>query len=70
MAVKDYVGSLNVAESLEEDLLTTIGSTCHKGYEDDVGTRAKWDEQLEEWTKLAIQVKEDKSFPWPNAANV
>lgn len=70
MAVKDYVGSLNIAESLDDELLVTIGSTCHKGYEDDVGSRAKWDEQLEEWTKLAIQVKEDKSFPWPNAANV
>lgn len=60
----------NIADTLDEELLLKIGEECFKGYEDDVGSRKDWELQLEEWTKLAIQVKEEKSYPWPKASNV
>jgi chaperonin GroES len=62
--------STNIAEDLSEEELKEIGETCIKGYEADVKSRSDWEERLEEWTKLAIQVQENKSYPWPNASNV
>ena len=66
----DFANSVNIAEKLDEDQLITIGEECFKGYEADVSSRIKWEEDLEQWTKLAIQVREDKTFPWENASNV
>ena len=62
--------SKNIAEDLDEDLLTKIGDQCKRGYEADLASRSTWEKSLEEWTKLAIQVKEDKSYPWPGASNI
>ena len=61
---------MNIADELDEDKLTKIGDECKRGYDADLASRAHWEKDLEEWTKLAIQVKEDKTFPWPNASNI
>lgn len=65
-----YFALTNLAEDLDKDILIKIGKECSDGFERDLESRATWDEKLEEWTKLALQVQEDKNFPWPNAANV
>lgn len=70
MDVNQAVNTINIAEHLDKEDLIEIGSECHRGYEEDVTSRAEWEDQLEEWTKLAIQVKEEKTYPWPKAANV
>ena len=33
-------------------------------------SRKDWEQNLEVWTKLALQVKEEKTYPWPKASNV
>ena len=33
-------------------------------------SRADWEKCLDDWTNLALQVKEEKTFPWPGASNV
>lgn len=60
----------NVAEKLSKEKLIEIGAKVVAGYESDLKSRAPWEKDLEKWTKLALQVVEDKTFPWRNAANV
>lgn len=61
---------LNIAEGLPEEVLNEIGTQIKAGYETDEESRQQWMDDNESWLKLATQYKEEKSFPWPNAANV
>lgn len=60
----------NLAEYLDTETLKDIGSTIHQGYRDDRESRRGWEERNAEALKIALQVKETKTFPWQNAANV
>ena len=60
----------NLAKKLDEDKLNEIGTECKTGFEADFQSRNEWEKDLDEWTKLAMQVREGKSFPWTNASNV
>ena len=62
--------SANIAEHLKEEQLNEIGANAKRGFEADETSREDWLEASEEWIKLAVQVKEPKSYPWPNASNV
>lgn len=68
--LQNLLGSVNIAEDLDEDLLTDIGAECKQGFEIDLRSRDRWERDLEDWTKLAMQVREEKSHPWPKASNV
>ena len=59
----------NLAEDASEDTLTALGSLCKQEFENDYQSRTTWEDNLRGWEELAMQVKEDKSFPWPGAAN-
>lgn len=65
-----YIEQTNIAKQLDEEDLVTIGQDVWDGYSTDVQSRAHWEENLESWTKLALQVKEEKTYPWPKASNV
>lgn len=62
--------STNVAETLDEQELIDIGQRVRAGFEADLSSREKWDRCADEWTKLAIQTQEQKTFPWPKSSNV
>ena len=64
------VDSINIAEDLDEQQLSDIGSECKRGFDNDFLSRDLWEKDLEEWTKLAMQVREPKSWPWRDASNV
>jgi len=64
------LSSSNLAEKMHEDDLCKIGSYCHEGYEVDLGSREGWEDNLDEWMELAMQAQEEKTFPWPGAANI
>lgn len=70
MKIEKLLESKNIAESLNEDQLVKIGKDCYEGYTSDLESRKQWEKYLDEWTKLALQVTETKTFPWTNAANV
>lgn len=70
ISLRQLVESKNIAETIDEQMLTQIGSDCAKGFEYDLSTRSEWENNLKDWTKLALQVREEKSWPWPKAANV
>ena len=35
-----------------------------------MASRKPWEKDLENWTRLALQISEPKTYPWPNAANI
>lgn len=68
--IRALLESANIAESLSEDELAKIGQDCKKGFEQDCQSRKEWEDNIDSWTKLASQVKEQKTYPWPNASNI
>jgi chaperonin GroES len=70
MKISELIEEVNIAEKLDEQKLIDIGNTVHEGFSADLASRKPWEKDLESWTKLALQISEDKTFPWQNAANV
>lgn len=68
--LRSLMENANIADSLDEDKLVEIGQIVKQGYDDDRASRREWEEKMEEWTKLAIQYKQPKTFPWHGAANI
>ena len=60
----------NVAELLDETQLGTIGQDCLDGYIRDKNSRSDWEGKIDQALKLALQVMEEKTTPWPKASNV
>lgn len=68
--IKALLESKNIAESLDKELLQKIGQDAKRGFESDLLSRKEWEVATEEWTKLAKQLAEVKTYPWRNASNV
>jgi chaperonin GroES len=76
--VVDYALSVaNLAKGLvdKEDkegnnILDKMGSEVFEGYQQDEASRADWLKKNEEWLKLALLIREDKTYPWPKASNI
>lgn len=62
--------SINLAEKMDDDELQAIGKECKQGFDSDQESRADWLQDTDEWLKLARQVREQKTFPWPDASNI
>lgn len=70
MEATKLIESVNIADNLDEDTLKVIGQEAKEGFELDLRSREDWEGLLEEWTNLAKQTCEKKTFPWPDASNV
>lgn len=70
LKLDDILFSENLVDKLEEDSLNSICRDVIQGYEEDLRSRSDWADRQEEYMKLAMQVAEDKTFPWKGAANV
>lgn len=68
--VRQMLEQTNIAEKLDEDQLTKIGAEAYEGFMADLESRKEWEKNVDEWTKLATQIKEEKTYPWPKASNV
>ena len=53
-----------------EDQLVHIGMKIREWFDADEQSRTEWKEKNDQWLKLATQVVEKKTYPWPGAANV
>lgn len=60
----------NMASSMDDDKKHEISDICKLGFEQDLKSREEWEDEIEEWTRLAKQCREAKTYPWPNASNV
>ena len=70
MDLQKTLASVNIAEDLTEDQLIKIGNQVVEGYDTDLASRKPWEDDLTKWTELALQISSDKTYPWPNAANI
>ncbi len=68
--IRALLESTNIALHLDDDKLNEIGMGCKRGFDIDCETRTEWERNVDEWTKLAIQTKEQKTYPWPKASNI
>ena len=68
--LQKWMASVNIAEDLDDDLLSKIGQTVHREYQIDDDSRADWKQKSTEAMDLALQVAKEKAFPWPKAANI
>jgi chaperonin GroES len=64
------VEATNIAKKLDEDTLQKISTQVSEGFEADMISRQHWEKSIDEWVALALQVKEEKSYPWRGASNV
>jgi len=53
-----------------QPLLEEIGQKVYDGYEEDLQTVAPWLERNKEYLREALLLADEKSYPWPGAANV
>jgi chaperonin GroES len=60
----------NLATKLDEDERNKIADDVVEQYNADERSRESWLKQNEDWMKLALQITEEKSFPWEKASNV
>lgn len=70
MEIEKLVASSNIAADLTEEQVRKIGLDCKQGFDEDKTSRAQWETFMADAMKLALQVKEAKTFPWPGCASV
>jgi chaperonin GroES len=68
--LRKYVESVNIADHLPEETLRKIAYECAEGFEVDLQSRAEWERKINEYTKLAQQIQDQKAYPWPKASNI
>jgi chaperonin GroES len=72
----DYaLSQANLAKKLNKsdtgkELLDTIGNDVFEGYVADEVSRQHWLEKNKKWLELALLLAEEKTWPWPRAANI
>ena len=70
LKLHEILASDNLADKLSQEDLDTLGREVVRSFEDDKRSRYDWEKRVEDSMKLALQVAEEKSFPWANASNV
>jgi hypothetical protein len=70
LKLDDIQDSENVAELLNEETLDEIGRDVVQKYDIDESSRRKWTTRMTDATELALQITQEKTYPWPNAANI
>ena len=61
---------IDLTPELDEEKLQEIGNLVVDEFDNDKTSRSDWEDRYEKAMKLATQVEENKSFPWPKAANM
>ena len=70
ISLRQLVDSTNLVKKFKEDQLNKLSEQVKEGFEHDLRSRSDWDKAAKEWTELALQVREEKTYPWRGAANV
>jgi chaperonin GroES len=66
----DWIKSPNIADEFDNDRLQTIGRQVTREFDIDDQSRSDYVEKNRAAFKLAMQVAEEKTSPWPKASNV
>lgn len=70
LSLDTILSSPNLAEELSDKDLACISGYCVAGFETDLSSREAWEVRMTDAMKLALQLKEEKNFPWQGASNV
>ena len=70
MKIEELLRSHNIAEDMDSEELSSLGFRLMDEINLDLTSRLDWEERNEKASKLALQVVERKTFPWPGASNV
>lgn len=66
----DHTQTPNIAEELKAEQLNEIGRKAKEEYEIDLQSLSGWLDKSRDAIKLAMQITEPKTNPWPGASNV
>jgi chaperonin GroES len=67
---REEIESTNLVGKFSKEKLAELREQVTSGFEFDLQSRAAWDAAAQEWTELALQVRQEKTYPWRGAANV
>jgi len=77
LKIEDILESVNILNLYsdeengeDEKYIYSIGGDASKGYEADLASRKEFEILLSNWTKLALQIVETKTYPWKDASNI
>ena len=68
--LRSFIGQANIVPMLDADVVRKIGMEVSRGYDADSNSRADWERMTQKAMDLAMQVTQEKNWPWPKAANV
>lgn len=70
--LEKWVSMPNIAEDEDalRDSLETISSRVKTDYDIDENSRSDWKEKYRKWLDFALQIAEEKTYPWPRSSNV
>jgi len=62
--------SENINDLLTDEQSRNIGMRVRDNFDADKSSRRRWEKSMDEAIKLALQITEPKTYPWPDASNV
>lgn len=68
--LRKWASAPNVADDIDEGELRKIGMRVAEGYEIDRNSRGDWEDRAFRSLEIAKQKREERSYPFPGAANV
>lgn len=68
--IQSILAAENLIELLDDARLNEIGGNCIRDFEIDETSRKDWLARYKRSLDIAMQVREAKTFPWKNAANI
>lgn len=70
LKLEDLKRAKNIVPLLDSETLAEVAREVIRGYDIDEDSRTTWRSNISEATDLAMQVMEDKDFPWEGASNI
>jgi chaperonin GroES len=68
--LRSFIGQANIVPMLDAEVVRKIGMEVTRGYDTDHASRGDWERSMQKAMDLAMQVSQEKNWPWPKAANV
>lgn len=68
-AIADLIEQDNIADSMDDAERSQIAARVGREFKLDDSSRADWLNQYEQWLDMAMQIAEEKTYPWPQASN-
>lgn len=70
LTLVEILSGQNLAELLSDTKLLNIGQTAISEMEIDENSRGDWLDTYEKSLDIAMQVRQEKTFPWPKSSNI